>query len=506
MNCSVPMQGKSMTAIVRYIRNSTVPLVTCLFLLTSPASAWEFSQVEEDWGPTCAVTGSHSRGTVTIFSSQDNFNPVLLVSLPKYPKNSQIIPVVLRPDNGPQASVVGMIDDYFGQVYVSIKRSHIDSFMSARLMNIEITGDTGVSVSLAGSSLVFKKFLRCAGSPTTTTKAKSVAPYLVGKYIHKPVKNDWHVGSINRVGGQLRWTNKAAISWSLHWDPAKPDSLATGTDNPYFAKYPSAREFKLLRKKGKIIGFKFGAMTYTRTGENKTSTNSQDGSSSTAVDPDLLGGMRLLPGYKHQPLQGIDSIVGRISKAGGLEIGYEIGRVHKPGEPRTGGSFSDRPKLVPRNQVHWYREQVVNRQEIHMAYLKDNLLLVSYPKNGLNISVTVRTSAQMAEALLMILTYPNPPGQSIGDGWITLFEEKVEQYGNSWSGKSVLVESGQADAYIKGVGKTVGFDGILSINCADGSGHYWKAASIWGKNAKANRIKETVPHDVIVNARNSFCK
>lgn len=121
-----------------------------------------------------------------------------------------------------------------------------------------------------------------------------------------------------------------------------------------------------------------------------------------------LGGMRLLPGYQHQPLQGIDSIVGRIVKEDGLQINYEIGAVSQPGQPRFGGSFSDRPKLMPADQLRWYREQVVNGQSVHVAYRKDEILMVSYPAKGMNVSVTVRSADEMAEALLMILTYPDP--------------------------------------------------------------------------------------------------
>ena len=120
-----------------------------------------------------------------------------------------------------------------------------------------------------------------------------------------------------------------------------------------------------------------------------------------------LGGMKLLPGYKHQPLRGIDSIVGEIKKDGGLRITYEIGAIPKPGAPRLGGSFSDRPKLIPIQNVRWYREQIVNGQPVHLAYRKDNVL-VSFPKKGMNMSVTVRSADEMAVALLMILTYPNP--------------------------------------------------------------------------------------------------
>ena len=125
-----------------------------------------------------------------------------------------------------------------------------------------------------------------------------------------------------------------------------------------------------------------------------------------AADP--LGGMQLLEGYKHVPLQGIDSIVGEIKKEGGLKIVYDIGPVPKPGQPRLGGSFTDRPKNTPAKLRRWYREQTVNNQPVHLAYLKDHTLLVSYPEKGVNFSTAVKTPDEMAEALLMILTYPNP--------------------------------------------------------------------------------------------------
>ena len=130
--------------------------------------------------------------------------------------------------------------------------------------------------------------------------------------------------------------------------------------------------------------------------------------SSTLAADSQIGGMRLLPGYVHQPLQGFDSIVGKITKKGGLVISYEIGGIPKPGGLQLGGQFSDRPKRTPKNQLRWYREQIVNGQPVHLAYRKDNYLLVSYPKKGMNLSVKLSTTEEMVEALLMILTYPNP--------------------------------------------------------------------------------------------------
>jgi hypothetical protein len=131
----------------------------------------------------------------------------------------------------------------------------------------------------------------------------------------------------------------------------------------------------------------------------------------TRADETRLGGMQLLPGYGHVPLQGFDSIVGQIKIDKGLTISYEIGGVVKAGAPRFGGSFSDRPKLAPKDSIHWYREQVVGGQDAHLAHSKDDILMVSFPEKGMNFSVKVKTSSEMADALLMILTYPNPPGK-----------------------------------------------------------------------------------------------
>src|SRR5262245_6481631 len=89
------------------------------------------------------------------------------------------------------------------------------------------------------------------------------------------------------------------------------------------------------------------------------------------------GGIKLLPGYVHEKLQGIDSIVGRLVKKEGLTIQYEIGAVPKPGGPVFGGSFSDYPKNTPADQRLWYKEQTIGGRDVHLAMLKTKMLLVS---------------------------------------------------------------------------------------------------------------------------------
>ncbi|QDU93603.1 hypothetical protein [Lignipirellula cremea] len=129
---------------------------------------------------------------------------------------------------------------------------------------------------------------------------------------------------------------------------------------------------------------------------------------SASVNAAGPGGLQVLEGYVHEPLQGIDSVVGKISKKDGLEIFYEIGSIPRPGGPAFGGQFSDRPQRMPKDQLRWYRETTVHGQPVHLAHGKNDALLVSFPLQGINFSTTVRTPDEMAQALLMILTYPNP--------------------------------------------------------------------------------------------------
>lgn len=121
--------------------------------------------------------------------------------------------------------------------------------------------------------------------------------------------------------------------------------------------------------------------------------------------------MELLPGYKHEALQGIDSIVGIISHPDGLKIQYEIGRVSKPGELRLGGDFSDAAANLPAEQRRWLKERKVGSQQLHLAYSKEDLLVASFPLAGVNFHVQVKTADEMADALLMLLSF-QPGGKS----------------------------------------------------------------------------------------------
>jgi len=128
-------------------------------------------------------------------------------------------------------------------------------------------------------------------------------------------------------------------------------------------------------------------------------------------DAPAPGGIKLLPGYIHERLQGFDSVVGRLVHKDRLTIQYEIGHVPKPGGPVFGGSFSDYAKRTPEPDRLWYKEQTIGGREIHMALLKTKTLLVSYPASGVNFSTAIKMEEDLAEALLMILSFQGLPAQ-----------------------------------------------------------------------------------------------
>lgn len=67
--------------------------------------------------------------------------------------------------------------------------------------------------------------------------------------------------------------------------------------------------------------------------------------------------------------------------------------------------YIDTTKLVKKEFLNWYKKQTIGNHPIHIAYLKDQLLIVSFPTKGANFRVKITSPDEMAEALLMILTF-----------------------------------------------------------------------------------------------------
>ena len=124
---------------------------------------------------------------------------------------------------------------------------------------------------------------------------------------------------------------------------------------------------------------------------------------SRATEPDPVpGAMKLLPGYKHTKDPGDADPTGNIWKERGLDIYYDIG---------GGGSATAARKA----KALWYREEVVNGRVVQFALVefpsKKRELYISVPEGSdrfANFHAKVRSEEDVADMLLMVLTYTPP--------------------------------------------------------------------------------------------------
>lgn len=157
-------------------------LTGLIILSISSAHAWQFSEVEEDWGPACFASEPHRGGDITLLSAQGELAPVMLVSLPKYPVNSNNMSISLDFDSGQNFQLSGFVDDYYGNVYIDINRDVIDEFKRARELTIFINRRIRVSVSLNNATAAINQFLTCANAPNVGNNSPSTPSSPTGQW------------------------------------------------------------------------------------------------------------------------------------------------------------------------------------------------------------------------------------------------------------------------------------------------------------------------------------
>jgi hypothetical protein len=118
--------------------------------------------------------------------------------------------------------------------------------------------------------------------------------------------------------------------------------------------------------------------------------------------------LQLLPGYKADVGWGIDTWGAKISKDGGITIELFQG-LHAGVEAES----------VDQNDVAWREEQVVNGQRVICVYTKSNDLIVSNRIKAVNFRGHVRNQQDLAEMLLMVLTYDPVHGYPVEPGTVT---------------------------------------------------------------------------------------
>lgn len=116
--------------------------------------------------------------------------------------------------------------------------------------------------------------------------------------------------------------------------------------------------------------------------------------------------IQLLPDYEYVPLQGIDSIVGKLVAVDRPTVQFEIGRITPRDSPPVGGDFSNAAQRVPDEKRTWYREQTVGGRQIYITYDKDDRLSVSSVsgRQGVNFHSEAKTPEQIVDILLMTMS------------------------------------------------------------------------------------------------------
>jgi hypothetical protein len=118
------------------------------------------------------------------------------------------------------------------------------------------------------------------------------------------------------------------------------------------------------------------------------------------------GAIRLIDGYRHERLQGIDSTVGRIWKEGGLEIRYDIGVF----------AGNNAASVKPADRL-WAMSQVIRGKSAEIVKAKNGFVTVTFssdPKNKAgdspaNFYAKVSNEEELAALLLITMTYPAAP-------------------------------------------------------------------------------------------------
>jgi len=107
----------------------------------------------------------------------------------------------------------------------------------------------------------------------------------------------------------------------------------------------------------------------------------------------------LLPGYVNTSTRPMDSAFsGTISKQHGLVISYDIGL--------TAGRYDTDPRWNRR--AVWQTEQVLNGKRVVCIFTGSKELLISFPESLANFHAKIRSERDLADMLLMVLTYvPN---------------------------------------------------------------------------------------------------
>jgi len=113
----------------------------------------------------------------------------------------------------------------------------------------------------------------------------------------------------------------------------------------------------------------------------------------------LPDNVRLMDGWKHERLRGIDSTVGRFVGERGFEIYYDMGGM--------AGNWAAGARK--RNDVAWSREQTVNGARCEIVMTNGGRIIATYPERTLNFFAEIKSPEDMADFMLLAMTYSPTP-------------------------------------------------------------------------------------------------
>jgi len=109
------------------------------------------------------------------------------------------------------------------------------------------------------------------------------------------------------------------------------------------------------------------------------------------------GNIQLLENYAHVKKRGIDTSVGEISKSGGMTIHYDNGVL----AGRMAGYYCGT------GQCLWYKQQKINGRDVWVGLTKGGTVVATFPEIYVNFYAQTKSQEDIADFLLMILTYGN---------------------------------------------------------------------------------------------------
>jgi hypothetical protein len=109
------------------------------------------------------------------------------------------------------------------------------------------------------------------------------------------------------------------------------------------------------------------------------------------------GNIKLLENYTHIKKRGIDTSVGEISKLNGLTIRYDNGNL----AGRAAGYYCGN------GQCNWYKSQKINGKDVWIGLTKEGMIIATFPEDYANFFAQTKLPEDIADFLLMILTYGN---------------------------------------------------------------------------------------------------